>query len=554
MPVLIRKHPCPRRIKLRITGAEIEMSTKFAGAPFLNETDAVVWQNALVEYRECIARYALPLGVRNGRWRGGSTSARAILLNQGQCYRDGALVEYATPEGYPKQSALYETAGLEIMSQALKEFNRECGVKKSWPVTAKMYKSNRNTKLSRDGNLLSLESFGSHGNYITFRSVPYADMVTYLVPFLKTRWCMIGNGWIDFFGGEFVHFLLSQRADVMADAGDIIQGEEMTNSRTLPHIHLFAHQKNEEPLADEHVWKRVHDMSENSNMSQKQLWLKRGAMDIVLAMVEAGNFLKPPPRFSRKFNGNETSKFFNADIRSCTQFPLEGGGTTSAVDVQRFYIDEAVRFFKEGRGTLTDERKEALDLWIATIDAIARWDVPHLARYLDWAAILNCASGLFERINLDMEEFIGVVRGDTGFAYPMLHPIAANVSVPRKRGEARLLDYLLQFIVEYANIETEKSPYGILMKRGAMDALFSPEEIAGACLSPPVNTRANLREELEQTLSSQTIVATSWSEQYVRCSGDAPDAPLRRISMQNPWRSRIGRNEKWFLCRLFLKK
>lgn len=554
MAVLIRKHSCPRKIKLRITGAEIEMSTKFIGGPFLDDTDSVVWQNALVRYRERIARCAIPFFARNMRWRGASSYERAILLNQGQCYRDGALVEYAAPESFPKQLALYETAGLEIVSRALEEFNREYGAKEPESVTAKMYKSNRNTKLMCDGTGLSLESFGSHGNYITFRSVPYADLVTYLVPFLKTRWCMIGNGWIDFFGGKFVHFLLSQRADCMADAGDSINGEKMTNARTLRDIHLFVHQKNEEPLADEHIWKRVHDMSENSNMSQKQLWLKRGAMDIVLAMIEARNFLKNPPQFSRKFNGNETSRFFNADIRSQTPFPLDNGGTASAIDVQRFYFDEAARFFREGHGTLTEERKEVLDLWIATIDAIARWDVSYLARYLDWAAILRRFEILFERLNLDAEEFIGMVRGGTGFAYPASYPIKADVPVPRKRGNVRLLDYLLQFIVEYANIETEKSPYGILMKRGAMDALFSPEEIEYACAHPPENTRANLREELEKRLLHQTITVTSWDRYYIRRSGDASDAPLRQIPLQNPWRSRIGRDEEWFLGELLLKK
>lgn len=553
MPVLIRKYPCPRRIKLRITGSEIEMSTKFAGEPS-DDPDSVVWQNALVRYRERIVRYALPFFARNRRWRGAPAYERAILLNQAQCYRDGALVEYATPECYPRQSALYETAGLEIVSRALKEFNREYGVRASSPVTAKMYKNNRNTKLSRDGNWLSSESFGSHGNYITFRSVPYADLVKFLTPFLKTRWCMIGNGWIDFFGGEHIHFLLSQRADCMADAGDMINGEEMTNYRTLPHIRLFVHQKNEESLADEHVWKRVHDISENSNMSQKQLWLKRGTMDIVLAMIEARNFLKLPPQFSRKFNGNETSRFFNADIRSTAQFPLEGGGTASAIDVQRFYIDEAVRFFKEGRGALTDERKKALELWITTVDALVRWDIPYLARYLDWAAILRQFGVLFERLNLDMEEFIGVVSNGMGFGYPMLHPIEAGVPVQRKHGIARLLDYLLQFIVEYANIETEHSPYGILVKAGKMDTIFSPEEITYACTHSPKQTRANLREELEQKLSSQTIAVTSWDRYYIRCSGGAPDAPLRQLPLPNPWRSRIGRNEEWFLGGLLSEK
>lgn len=534
----------PKRVKNRLCGAENEFGLRIFYPAEENGIQKTISDTAKAQYLGWLSRLSLP-PYFSYRFR---ENDRAILLNQGQCYLEmSKLIEHATAECVGKDIVLYETAGLVILARALKRFRRIC-VGNGKLAGIKLYKTNRSTELEACGTLLSDVSFGSHGNYSVLRSVTYGDLVHYLTPFLKTRWCLIGNGWIDFFDGKYIHFLLSQRADAMADVSDKIldrsgMGRNVGSSTSTDFFRPYIHER-KEPFAEENVWQRFHDISENANMSEKQLWLKRGTMDIALAMIEDRGFLKSPPQFARRFNGNEASLFFNADIRSRAPFPLEGGKTASALDVQRFYFDEARRYFHEGRGTLTDDRKEIMELWGNTLDAIERWDVPYLSRYLDWAAILRIIGLLFEKMSIDFDEFVGVVCDDSGFRYPMDNPISAFLRVSGKIPETTLLAYLLGLIVQYADVETEQSPYGALVRRGDMDTLATRVEINYACVHPPENTRARLREEIEQKIAPHTrIRITSWDNQYFECACGR----LQDICLPNQYRFRITEKEKRLL-------
>lgn len=534
----------PKRVKIRLYGAENEFGSRILYPAEENGTRKIVSDTAKTKYLGWLFRFSLP-PYFSYRFR---RNDRVILLNQGQCYLEmSKLIEHATAECVGKDIVRYETAGLVILARALKRFRRAY-VGNGKLVEIKLYKTNRNTELEACGTLLSDVSFGSHGNYSVLRSVTQYDLTHYLAPFLKTRWCLIGNGWIDFFDGKYVHFLLSQRADAMADVSDKIcdragMMRSVGSTTSTDYFRPYIHERRK-PHAEESVWQRLHDISENANMSEKQLWLKRGTMDIVLAMIEDGGFLKPPPQFARRFNGNEMSLFFNADIRSRAPFPLEGGETASSLDVQRFYFDEARRYFQEGRGTLTDDRKEIMELWGNTLDAIERWDVPYLSRYLDWAAILRIIGFLFEKMNLDFDEFVGVVCDDSGFRYPMHNPIGALLRVPGKIRETTLLTHLLELIVQYADVETGQSPYGVLVRRGAMDTLFTRAEINSACVHPPENTRARLREEIEKKIvPHKRIDITTWDNQYFECICGRP----QNIVLLNQYRFRITEKEKRLL-------
>lgn len=538
---ILSRTPHPRRIKLRIMGSEIEWGMRFLPPPQANPpkfSEAVNRLNnryQLGNYAESFVRGALP-GNLFRRFR----VPRAILLNQGQMYVDSnTQIEYATPECLgAEQLALYETAGLDIVAYALKKFN-DASANELAPI--KIYKTNRGAVIY-DNAFLGDESCGSHANYLTMRRVSLPELYRLWLPFLQTRWCVNGNGWIDFFDQQYIHFLFSQRADVMKH--EKLLG---TTGTMKPLVH-----NRDEPLARDDVWRRLHDVSENANMSQKQLFLKYAVSDIVLAMIEAENFLREPPHFHEKrYNANEVCRCFNGDIFGHVHLECEDGTRHGFLDVQEFYIEEALRFFREGRATLTDERRRALELWQSVIDAMRRRDLKYLARFLDWAALLRQFELLFAKLGLDFGAFCDMETDARGrlVRYPAGREIRWDSTVPRKNKQsAKLLPYLLEYIVQYADVETERSPYGVLAAHGALDTLFTREEIAQAVLNPPARTRAHLRETVEKTVGqSGVIMNTSWTHEAVSVQLESGSWHTLNIPLLNPYRFMVGPEEKRIL-------
>lgn len=539
--------PHPRRIKLRIMGSETEFGMRFALPP---QYDPLAYREKIENlktsftqgfYAETFVRGALGEDARS-RFCG----KRGILRNQGQIYPDlHAQIEYATPECLGgEQLALYETAGLDIAAHALKRFNA-AHANLLAPVTIKMYKTNRNTNMPYS-SALSLVSFGSHANYLALRSVSLNELARFWLPFLQTRWCLIGNGWVDFFDNQFVHFLFSQRAEVMKR--DIVsRTTEMMKPLICP---------NDEPHARYDVWRRLHDISGNANMSQKQLFLKYAVSDIVLAMVEVKNFLREPPHFSGVFGSSDEACFyFNGDILGRVRLVCDDGTRWGFLDVQEFYLEEALRFFREGRATLTDERKRALELWQSVIDAMRRRDLEYCSRFLDWAAVLRQFERLFAKLGLDFGAFCDADVGGEGkfIGYPAEPGIAWDAPVLKKNGPpAKLLHHLLQYIVQYADVETERSPYGMLVAGGVVDTLFTPEQIAHAVKVPPDRTRAHLREIIIQRMAPlYGAIDTAWAGQIIYVSG--PHHSFH-IPLVNPYQFLVGPGERRMLDFLAFRK
>lgn len=534
--------PRPQRIKLRIMGSEIEFGMRFVVPPqkdsraFQEKLDLATGLFAQGNYATSLARLTLPANSR-----GRPCGRYAILDNQGQVYIDcNAQIEYATPECLGAENlALYETAGLDIIAHAVKRFNIAYADRLA-PI--KMYKTNRDTELYESG-YLSRTSWGSHANYLTLRRAGVPELEQFWLPFLETRWCIIGNGWVDFFDKQYVHFLFSQRADVMMRSREL---------RTTDVMKPLIHDKGAEVHARQDVWRRLHDISGNANMSHKQLVLKYATADIVLAMIEAGDFLREPPHFNEgRHSANEICRCFNGDIFGRVRLACDDGMHRGFLDVQEFYIEEALRFFGEGRATLTDERKRALEWWQAVIDAMRRRDLKYVSRFLDWAALLRQFEFLFEKMNLDFDAFCDMETDLDGrfVRYPAERGVAWNTPVPRNnKPMVGLLCYLLEYITQYADVETARSPYGILVAKGVMDALFTPEQIARAVADPPSRTRAHLRKTIEALIRlPHSLLCTSWDNETVSIRVQPGAFLNRNISLQNPYRFLIGPEEKRIL-------
>lgn len=513
------KIPKPKRIQHRIMGAEVEhgVETKgksFGGSAFCNSTE--------------LAKSSLPVKLCH-RY----ITPRAILPNQAQVYSDsGNHPEYATPECWgAKETALYETAGLKIMAKAVRRYNE------SKPSLEKisLHKTNRNCEWTSMG--LSIFSWGSHANFLSLRGVEDGQRVRDCMPFLLSRWPLIGNGWFKIVDQKYLWFIFSQRGEVMK-----AMAEYSTTGDKRPLINTRDHSE-----ADTNIWRRVHDISGNSNMSQWQLFLKYGTWEIVLAMIEASNFLETIPliaisgeSYFQEFKSlTSACRIFNADLRCRFTAELLDGRQWTSLDFQRYYLNEAHRFFAEGRGTLTPERKLVMEFWTKILDALERWDLPFLARYLDWAAMLYYEiMPRVKRLGFNPELLFldDPSLADSNGHTPVAEGIPYDFLFKRKGWEEKLIDYFLYYLVSYANVDISSSPYGFYLRTSRMERLFSEAESSLAETNPPARTRAKLREEMMQNPphGGMETKGLGWSWITFAYSNQVATA---QINLPNPYRA-----------------
>lgn len=468
----------------------------------------------------------------------------SFLPNGGQWYRDTNYhPELASSEclGF-SELVLFETAGVELVADGLKRFREKTR------LNLRLFKSNRNYEFViveklPPANWLSKDTWGSHANYLTFRRIPFKLFSAHLLPLIVSRSPLIGNAWLTLARDLTLRFVFSQRAGVLSELGGDVFSSGATTRTYKPMLNI-----RDEPHADAEIWRRLHDISGDSNMSEWQIFLKYAVFDLVLAMIEEDEFLKPFPAFSDQScrNYDDAVLRFNSDIRFKSAIRMEDGKSYSALDFQRWFFEQAVRFFiKEERAPLTPERKLGLESWGKILDALERWDLCYLARYLDWAAILYYfIQPAVERLGFNPESLFWSESKYGGVPYN--HSVGS-----KKRGKSRALTYFSHFIIEYACIETEKSPYGYLLRNGRMERFLSPNRVAWAKVNPPPQTRANWRMEIfnwnEALPKDQKLIESTASWAYVGLSLGSPIySPIVVFPNLDPYRNRVS-EEEWML-------
>lgn len=505
-------------------GAEIELDSP---EPFIlveeTENHPLILRAAVSEQHS--RRLINPDDDRSNR------NSKVILLNQGIVYIDIEHIEYSTPECLgAMELALFESAGLKIMTQMMRRLERKTH------LDFKLYKTNRNCYC--DGELypmvdLDINSWGSHANYLVKKSVfsKRNDFFELILPFLISRWCLIGNGWIKINETDgALQFVLSQRADVM---------KKNRNAEDKPSF--FS--KKDSQYASRTRWRRHHDVSGNSTMSEWQLFLKYATLDIILTMIEA-KFLKIPQDIY-PMDLFEASLFFNADPRSKTPVSLlEEGLRWNALDFQRFYLEQAQKFFAgPGHEAFSPERKLALKFWENIIDAIARWDLSYLAQFLDWAAILHY--------------FLMPYLKSRGFDSEAILPSGERRSagkIPTSSNQDVLRD-ILEFISDYAFVDAAQSPYGKYLRAGFMKKLFPEKLVRWAAENPPERTRANWREEIlriifSRELDKKCLVNSVWDGFAFEFSAGTKSAKALYLNNLDPGRYKISARDRKALAQV----
>ncbi|MBK5227341.1 MAG: proteasome accessory factor PafA2 [Actinobacteria bacterium] len=401
-----------------------------------------------------------------------------ILPNGARYYVDHAHPEYSSPEcSNPRDVVIWDKAGERILEDSIRS------AKEIVPdsQTVLIYKHNSDGK----GN-----SYGCHENYLVDRQTPFPNLVKHLIPFFVSRQVFTGAGKVGVENGaDACDYQISQRADFF----EVEVGLETTFKRPIINTR-------DEPHADPEVYRRLHVIVGDANMSEIATYLKVGSTALMLKMIEddyiADDFALAEPVAAIKAVSHDPS---------CKQsFKLWDGRSITAVELQWEYLRLAKKYAQEN---LSDDAitSDVLERWESVLERLER-DPMMLSRELDWVAKLSVLEGYRDRDGLSWD-----------------HP------------KLRLVD------LQYHDVRRDKGLYHKLQKTGRFETLVSEDEIAFAVDHPPEDTRAYFRGECLRRFSEK-IVAASWDALIF----DLGDEPLRKVPTLDPTRGTKDRVQALF--------
>ncbi len=348
------------------------------------------------------------------------------LCNGARLYADGDHPEYATPECASVRDLVKHDKAGELLVQKAFE--------------GKLYKNNVAAAISGAG----LSSFGCHENYLT-AARPLIELVPSLIPFLVTRQLFTGAG------GGLAHgkYLISPRAMHINKEFSAIT---TANERGIVCLR-------DEPHADQLKYKRLHLITADANMSEVSTYMKMGTTSIVLDLIEEGRL--PLISLSRPV---DTLKALSWNTSGGWMVKTGDGKAMRATDVQRIYLDTAIRFASPDQ---------------TTFDVLGRW-----AKYLD-------------ALDRDPQELAGAV--EWVMKREVLEAFAAEEQIPV--GHQRVKNLELQM----TDIDRKESRYYFLEKKGLVERIVTDEEILEATMEPPRDTRAFCRANMIYSKSCRPI-------------------------------------------------
>src|SRR6188474_2840758 len=279
-----------------------------------------------------VARYLFRKVVSWGR------SSNVFLRNGARLYLDvGSHPEYATPECDDIIDLVtHDKAGERVLEGLLVDAERRLHDE---GISGDIYLFKNNTDSA--GN-----SYGCHENYLVGRQGEFSKLADVLIPFLVTRQIIVGAGKI-IQTPRGASYSVSQRAE------HIWEGVSSATTRSRPIINT-----RDEPHADAERYRRLHVIVGDSNMCEYTTFVKVGAAACMLRMLEDHNVvlrdmtLENPIRAIREISHDLTCRRL---VR------LANGREVSALDIQREYLDRALRY-AETRGFPPLEQR-ALDMW-----------------------------------------------------------------------------------------------------------------------------------------------------------------------------------------------
>jgi proteasome accessory factor A len=419
-----------------------------------------------------VARYLFRRVVSWGR------SSNVFLANGARLYLDvGSHPEYATPEcDSIYDLVVHDKAGERILEQLLSSAEqrlREEGIR----GVIYLFKNNTDSA----GN-----SYGCHENYLTSRRDDLAHYADVLIPFFVSRQIYAGAGKVLQTARGAV-YCLAQRAE------HIWEGVSSATTRSRPIINT-----RDEPHADAERYRRLHVIVGDSNMSEYSTFLKVGATAVMLRMLEDQSVVL---RDMTLENPIRAIREISHDITCRRRVRLANGREVSALDIQREYLDRALRY-ADTKG-LPPLEQRALDMWEHCVSTIE--DEPlKLEREVDW-----------------------VIKHQLIEAYRAKHDL------PLGHPRVALLD------LQYHDLSRERSLFYKLQDRDMVERMCTDADIDVAMDTPPQTTRARLRGEfIKRAKERKRDYTVDWVHLKLN------DQAQRTVLCKDPFKSRDERVEK----------
>ncbi|HZJ48714.1 MAG TPA: Pup--protein ligase [Acidimicrobiia bacterium] len=372
-----------------------------------------------------VARYLFRRVVSWGR------SSNVFLENGARLYLDvGSHPEYATPECDSLSDLVAHDKAGERILEGLVESAEQRLIDEGIRGDIYLFKNNTDSA----GN-----SYGCHENYLVGRQDDFQRTIDTLIPFFVSRQIFAGAGKVSNTPRGTV-YSMSQRAE------HIWEGSSSATTRSRPIINT-----RDEPHADAELYRRLHVIAGDSNMSEYVTFAKVGTTAALLQMLEddvvfRDMTLENPIRSIREVALDTTCRH---PVR------LANGRELSALDMQWEFLERTMRY---GRTTgFPPEVDRAVGMWEHLLTGLEK-DPMTLVREVDWVAKLH----LLER-------------------YGAKHDLA--MSSPRMA----MLD------LAYHDVSRDRGLYHILERRGMMDRVVTDGMIDTAATHPPATTRARLR-------------------------------------------------------------
>ncbi|MDP2288709.1 MAG: Pup--protein ligase [Actinomycetota bacterium] len=375
-----------------------------------------------------VARYLFRRVVSWGR------SSNVFLRNGSRLYLDvGSHPEYATPECDSVPLLItHDRAGDRILEGLVYDGEERL---RAEGINGDIYLFKNNT--DSGGN-----SYGCHENYLVERHGDFARLAERLIPFFITRQIVTGAGKV-LQTPRGPIYALSQRAD------HIWEGLSSATTRSRPIINT-----RDEPHADAELYRRLHVIVGDSNMSEMTTMLKVGIVDLVLRMLEGGVVMRDmslenPIRSIREISHDSTCK---------TEVKLSTGRDLTAIQIQSEYYEKASDF-ADSRGLREDPiHRQVLALWEKSLIALEAGDLDALDRDVDWVIKKKLIDRYMDKHDLGLDS-------------------------PR----------IAQIDLAYHDITRNRGLFYLLERRGMVNRISKDLEVFEAKSIPPQNTRAKLR-------------------------------------------------------------
>ena len=375
-----------------------------------------------------VARYLFRRVVSWGR------SSNVFLANGARLYLDvGSHPEYATPECDSIYDVVcHDRAGeriLEELVHSAEERLEEEGIK----GTIFLFKNNTDSA----GN-----SYGCHENYLTSRRDDFSSYAEVLIPFLVSRQIYTGAGKI-LQSARGATYSIAQRAE------HIWEGVSSATTRSRPIINT-----RDEPHADAELYRRLHVIVGDSNMSEYTNLLKLGSTAILLRMLEDPGVIL---RDLTLENPIRAIREISHDITCRRRVRLANGREASAIDIQSEYLTRALRYAETHE--LSPLEKQSLSMWEHCMTAIED-DPLQLDREVDWVIKYHLIDKYRAKNNLDLDD-----------------------------PKVALID------LQYHDVNQQRGLFYLMQAKGLVERICDEADIVSAVENPPQTTRARLRGE-----------------------------------------------------------